>query len=46
MLGDDLAVLANDDALGIGMHLDWPADGARRHAVLVAVETETVRLAV
>ena len=28
MLGDDLAVLADDVPLGIGPHIDRPADGA------------------
>ena len=29
MLGDNPPVLADDDAVGIGLDLDWPPDGAR-----------------
>ena len=36
MLGDNLAVLADDDQIGIGPHVDRPAYGASRDAVLVA----------
>ena len=35
MLGDDLAVLADDDAIGVGMDLDRTADGARRQLYLL-----------
>ncbi len=38
MLGDDRAVLADDDALGIGMDVHRPANGTRGDGVLVAVE--------
>ncbi len=38
MLGDDRAVLADDDALGIGMDVHRSADSTRCHRVLVAVE--------
>src|SRR5690606_33999311 len=38
MLGDDHAVLANDDAIGIGMDLDRAADGGREDRVFVVVE--------
>lgn len=31
MFADDHAVLPDDDAVGIGMDLDRPADGARQH---------------
>ena len=38
VLGDYRAVLADDDALGIGMDVHRSANGPRRHRVLVAVE--------
>src|SRR5271165_7225171 len=38
MLADNRAVLADDDALGIGLDLDRPADGARTDRVLIVVE--------
>ena len=38
MLGDDLAVLADDDPIGIGPHVHRSPDRAGRHAVLVVVE--------
>ena len=31
MFGDDPAVLADHDAIGIGLNLDRPANGARCH---------------
>lgn len=44
MLGDDIAVLADDDPLGIGMDLDRPPDGAGGDAVAVAVEAHEAGL--
>ena len=44
VLGDDLAVLADDDPLGISPHVHRPADGAGRHAVLVVVEAHQTGL--
>ena len=38
MFGDGLAILADDAPIGLGPHFDRPADGASRHAVLVAAE--------
>jgi hypothetical protein len=38
MLGDDSAILADHDPVGIGLDLDRPADGARGDRVLVVVE--------
>jgi hypothetical protein len=38
MLADDHTVLADHDAVGIGLDLDRPADGARGDRVLVVVE--------
>ena len=29
MLADDCAILADHNAIGVGLDLDWPADGAR-----------------
>ena len=44
MLGDDLAVLADGDPIGIGPHVHRPADGAGRDAVLVVVEAHQTGL--
>ena len=44
VLGDDLAVLADDDPLGIGPYVHRPADGAGRDAVLVVVEAHQTGL--
>ena len=44
MLGDDLAVLADDDPIGISPHIDRPADDAGRDAVLVVVEAHQTSL--
>src|SRR4029077_236544 len=38
MLGDDPTVLADYDAVGIGMNLDGPSNRARCHPVFVVVE--------
>jgi hypothetical protein len=38
MLADDGAVLADDDAVGIGLDLNRPADSARGDRVFVLVE--------
>src|SRR5829696_9803598 len=38
MLADDRTVLADHDAIGIGLDLDRPPDGARCDRVLVVVE--------
>jgi len=37
MLADHLPVLADQDPLGIGMHLDRPPDRLRHHRVAVLV---------
>ena len=44
MLGNGLAVLADDDPIGIGPHVHRPADGAGRDAVLVVVEAHQTGL--
>ena len=44
MLADDLAVLADHDAIGVGLDLDRPADGARRDRVAVVVEAHQAGL--
>jgi len=44
MLADDPSVLADDDAIGVGVNLDWPANGARRHRVFVVVEADQAGL--
>ena len=44
MLADDPSVLADDDAVGIGMNLDRSPDRARRHRVLVIVEADQTGL--
>ena len=44
VLGDDLAVLADDDPLGIGPHVHRPPDRAGRDAVLVVVEAHQTGL--
>jgi hypothetical protein len=38
VLANDATVLADDDAIGIGMNLDWSPDRAGGHRVLVVVE--------
>src|SRR5207244_12315624 len=38
MFAGDYSVLADDDAIGIGLDLDRPADGTRGYRVLVIVE--------
>src|SRR5271167_606223 len=38
MFADDCAVLADHEAIGIGLELDRPADGTRGDRVLVVVE--------
>jgi hypothetical protein len=38
MLADGRAVLADDDAIGVSLDFDRPADGAGGNRVLVAVE--------
>ena len=37
MLADDRAVLANDDAIGIGRELDRPAHSARGDRIFIVV---------
>src|SRR4029079_5883373 len=44
MLGNDPAVLADYDAIGIGMDLDRTSDRAGRHRVLVVVEAHQTGL--
>ena len=44
MLGDDLAVLADDDPIGIGPHVHRPPHRACRDAVLVVVEAHQTGL--
>ena len=44
MLADDPAVLADHDAIGIGVDLDRPPDRARGHRVLVVVEAHQAGL--
>jgi len=44
MLACDDPVLADDDAIGVGLDLDRPADGARRDRVLVVVEANEAGL--
>jgi hypothetical protein len=44
MLADDNAVLADDDALGISLDLDRPADGTRTDRILVVVEAHQAGL--
>src|SRR6516165_7851696 len=38
MLADDGTVMADDDALGVGLHLHRPADGPRSDRVFVVVK--------
>ncbi len=38
MLGDDPPVLADDDAVGVGVDVDRAADDARAHRISVVVE--------
>ena len=44
MLADNTAILAQDDALGIGVDLDRATDRARVHRVFVIVEPHQARL--
>src|SRR3989442_8260416 len=44
MPADDRAVLADHNAIGIGLDLDRPADGARADRVLVVVEPHQASL--
>src|SRR5258708_37274822 len=44
MFGDDPAVLADHDAIGIGMDLDRTPNRAGRHRVLVVVEADQASL--
>src|SRR3954447_6710643 len=44
MLADNRAVLADHDAVGIGLDLDRPANGACRDRILVVVEPHQARL--
>ena len=44
MFGDDAPILADDDAIGVGMDLDRPADGAGVHRVFVVVEAHQAGL--
>src|SRR5277367_451405 len=44
MLADDTAILAQNDALGIGVDLDRTTDRARAHRVFVVVESNQARL--
>src|SRR5215208_1707492 len=44
MLGDDPAVLADHDMVGIGMDFDWTSDGTGGHGVFVVVEAHQAGL--
>ena len=44
MPADDLAVLFDDDPVGVSLHLDGSADGARRDRVFVGVEADKAGL--
>ena len=44
MLGHDLAVLADDDPIGVGPHVHRASHGAGRDAVLVVVEAHQAGL--
>src|SRR6516162_3859402 len=44
MFRDDATILANDNAIGIGMDVDRPPDGAGVHRVLVVVEAHQAGL--
>src|SRR5580693_8828226 len=44
MFRDDATILANDDAIGIGVDVDRPADGAGVHRVFVVVEAHQAGL--
>ena len=44
MLGDGLAVLADDDPIGVGPHVDRPPDGTGGDAVVVVVEAHQTGL--
>ena len=44
MLADNTAILAQDDALGVGVDLDRATDRARVHRVFVIVEPHQARL--
>ena len=44
VFGDGLAILADDNPIGIGPHVDRPPDGAGRHAVVVVVEAHQTGL--
>ena len=44
MFSDYPAVLADDDAIGIGLNLDRPADRVSGHRVLVVVEAHQTGL--
>ncbi len=38
MLADDRTILADDDAIGVSLDLDRPADGTRGDRVFVVVD--------
>ena len=44
MLGNDRTILADDEALGVGLDLDRPADGAGADRILVVVEAHQAGL--
>src|SRR5690606_26616996 len=44
MIADDYTVLADDDPVGIGMDLDRPAHGTRKHGVFVVIEAHGASL--
>ena len=44
MLGDGLAVLADDDPIGVGPHVDRPPDGTGGDTVVVVVEAHQTGL--
>jgi len=44
MLGQDLAVLANSDPVGIGVNIDWPSNRRGGNRIFVAVESDQTGL--
>ena len=44
VFGNGLAILADDNPIGIGPHVDRPPDGAGHHAVVIVVEAHQTSL--
>ena len=44
VFGNSLAILADDNPIGIGPHVDRPPDGAGRHAVVIVVKAHQTSL--